>query len=127
VIEKDIASKVMGQKWYAPVSEHFFRLLREQFRVLLPDNRQYQRCFDRFEYLRSLLEVDITGNVRSVGCYGWRWRYPEQDVRGEIEAEEGTVGRNWPPYQFGWFGGQRDRFMVAKKKVDEVIVGLEWV
>jgi hypothetical protein len=126
VIEKDTANQVMAQNWYAPVSEHFFRLLREPFRVLLHDDRQYQRCFDRFEYLRSLLEVDVTGEVQSVGCYGWRWKHSEEDVRKEIEAEEGAVGRNWPPYRAGWFNGQRDRFMAAKKKVDDLVARLAW-
>jgi hypothetical protein len=103
----------------------FFRLLREPFRVLLHD-RQYERRFDRFEYLRSLLEADVTGDVQTVGRYGWRWKFAEEDVRKEIEAEERAGGRKWPPYQAGWFNGQRDRFMAAKKKVDEMIAGLRW-
>lgn len=126
VIEKELANQLWGQRWYAPVSEHIFGLLRDSFRVLLSDDRQYQRCFDRFEYLRSLLDVDVLGDVQSVGCYGWRWKHPEEDVRKEIEAEERAVGRNWPPYRVGWFSGQRERFMAAKKKVDEVVARLDW-
>jgi hypothetical protein len=126
VIEKVAADQVWGQRWYAPVSEHFFLLLREPFRVLLHEDRQFQQCFDRFEYLRSLLEVDVTGDVQSVGCYGWRWKYPEQDVRTEIEAEERAAGRDWPPYRAGWFNGQRERYTAAKKRVDEFVARLAW-
>ena len=126
VIEKELANQLWGQRWYAPVSEHIFGLLRESFRVLLSDDRQYQRCFDRFEYLRSLLDVDVLGDVQSVGCYGWRWKHPEEDVRKEIEAEERAVGRNWSPYRVGWFSGHREGFMAAKKKVDDVVARLGW-
>jgi hypothetical protein len=126
VIEKDVVNEVMGRQKYAPLSERFFQLLREHFRVLIHNNRNYQRCFDRFEYMRSLLEVDVTGDVRTVGCYGWRWKFPEEDVRKEIEAEERQAAERWPPYQASWFNGQRDRFMAAKKRVDEVIAGLRW-
>jgi hypothetical protein len=70
--------------------------------------------------------VDVIGDVQSVGRYGWRWIYPEEDVQKEIEAEERAVGRNWPPYQSEWFNGQRDRFMAAKKKVDDLVARLGW-
>jgi hypothetical protein len=126
VIDSDVAKKIMGRDFYTPMSEHFFQILREPFRVLLNDERQFERRFDRFEYLRSLLEVDVTGSVQTVGRYGWRWRSGGIDIRKEIEGEEGGMGLNWPPYQAGWFNGQRERFTAAKKKVDEMIAGLAW-
>ena len=126
VLEKDAANLLLGRNCYVPMSEHFFARLREPFQVLLPDERQYQQCFDRFEYLKTLLEVDKTGDLQSIGCFGWRWKYPGQDVTKEIEAEEGQVSQNWPPYQAGWFQGQRERFMAAKKKVGEVVARLAW-
>jgi hypothetical protein len=126
VIDSDLVKQIMGEKWYTPMSEHFFQLLREPFRELLNDERQYERRFDRFEYLRSLLEVDVTGRVQTVGRYGWRWQLSDWDVRKEIEDEEASMGLKWPPYQAGWFNGQRERFTAAKKKVDEMIAGLPW-
>jgi hypothetical protein len=126
VLDNDTANLLTGRNCYAPMSEHFFAVLREPFRVLLPDERQYQRCFDRFEYLRTLLEVDLLGEAQSIGCFGWRRKFQGQDVMKQIEAEEGRVGRNWPAYQAGWFNGQRERFMAAKKKVSEVIAQLRW-
>jgi hypothetical protein len=126
VLDKDAANLLTGRNCYAPMSEHFFTVLREPFRVLLPDERQYQRCFDRFEYLRTLLEVDVLGEPQSIGCFGWRWKYQEQDVMKAVEAEEGLVGKNWPVHKAGWFNGQRERFMAAKKKVAEVVARLAW-
>lgn len=126
VMDKDSFNKVMGQRWYAPFSEHFFKVLRDPLRALLPDDRQYQKSFDRFEYMKSLLEADVTGDSQSIGSFGWRSKYREQDVMKKIEEEEAQVGRNWPPYQVGWFRGQRERFMAAKKKVSEVVARLAW-
>ena len=126
VIDNDVVKQIMGQNWHTPMSEYIFQLLREPFRILLHDDRKYERRFDRFEYLKSLLEVDVTGDVQTIGRYRWRARLSEVDVRKEIESEEGAMGLKWPPYQSGWFNGQRDRFMAAKKKVDERIAGLTW-
>ena len=124
VLGKDDANQALGTTWFAPLSEHLFRLFREQFRAILPDDRQYQQCFDQFEYMRTLLEVDLVGDVQSVGCYGWRFKRPWEDIRPEIAKAEGAVGRNWAPYQAGWFSGKRERFMTAKNKVDEMVAQL---
>lgn len=126
IMEKDDANMMLARNCYAPMSEHFFTALREPFRFLLPEDREYQRCFDRFEYMRALVDVDMAGDPQYVGCFGWRWKYPEWDVMKDIEAEEGQLGRHWPPYQAGWFQGQRERFMAAKKKVSEVVAHLGW-
>ena len=126
MLDNNSANLLTGRNCYAPMSDHFFAVLREPFRVLLPDERQYQRCFDLFEYLRTLLEVDVLGEAQSIGCFGWRWRFQEQDVMKEIETAEGREGRNWTAYQTGWFNGERERFMAAKKKVAEVVARLAW-
>jgi hypothetical protein len=128
VLAKVNANAVWGQERHTPVSDHLFEVLRGHFQVLLPDERSYEKCFDRFEYLWSLLEVDVLGDVRSVGRYAWRWRWrpDEYDVRREVEAEERQVGRNWQPYRAGWFSGQRERFAAAKQKVDAAVAGLRW-
>lgn len=53
-----------------------------------PDEREYQRCFDRLECLWKLLEADATGGLQFVGSFGWRWRYPEQGAMKAIEEAE---------------------------------------
>lgn len=126
VLSKDDANRMDGTDRYAPVSQHIFDVLRKRFQVLLPDDRQYQRCFDRFEYLRSLLDVDLTGDPQSIGLFGWRWKYPDQDVMKEIDEEEKSFGTKWPLYQAGWFEGRRERFAAARQKVREVIARLQW-
>lgn len=126
VIDRDSFNKAMGQNRYAPLSEHLFSVLREPLRTLLPDDRQYQKCFDRFEYMKCLLEAAVTGDPQAIGSFGWRWKYRDQDVMKEIEEEEARLGASWPPYQVGWFQGQREQFVAAKDKVIGVVARLGW-
>ena len=107
VIEKEFANTIFKNRLYVRMSDHLSAALRLPFEVILPDQREYQRCFDRFEYLRALLESDLTGEPNCIGSFGWRWKYTEQDVMRQIEAEERDAGKSWPPYQAGWFQGQR--------------------
>ena len=39
--------------------EHLFELLREPLRPFLPSDSQYEQAFDRFEYLLSLINLEI--------------------------------------------------------------------
>lgn len=126
VIDRDLVNTMLKQRWYCPLSEHFFRLFREPLRPFLADDRRYERCFDRFEYLRCLLEVDQTGSPRSTGRFGWRWKFPSDDVRKEVEADEARAGKSWPLYKSGCFGGQPEKFKAAKMAVDKMVAGLGW-
>jgi hypothetical protein len=126
VMTQDHARLLVGSRRLAPLSDHLFEVLRGPCQALLPANREYQLCFDRFEYLRSLLEVDETGDVRSLGCFGWRGRLPGENVREEIKTEEQAAGPDWPPYQASWFEGERQRFLAARKKVEDTVVQYGW-
>lgn len=126
VLDGELVKKMMKQNWYSPQSEYLFHKLREPLRPFLADDRRYGRCFDRFEYLRCLLEVDQTGSPRSVGRFGWRWRFQE-DVRKEVEAEEARAGKSWSLYRAGWFGGSSEKFRAAKQAVDEMVGRLGWL
>jgi hypothetical protein len=126
VIDKDVANRAMGQNWHSPVSEHLLRLLREPLRPLMYDDRRYLGYFDRFEYLRSLLEIDTKADFPSIGRFGWRRRGVQQDVRKEVQTEEANAGQNWSLYKAGWFGGQRERFMEAKGKLEVMLARQSW-
>ncbi len=125
VIDRDLVNKMLKQRWYCPLSEHFFNLFREPLRPVLAEDRRYERCFDKFEYLKCLLEADQIGGPRSTGRFCWRWRFHD-DVRKDVIAEEAREGRSWPPYKAGWFAGQQDKFKAAKAAVDKMVAGLGW-
>ena len=126
VLDGELVMAMLKQRLYSPQSEHFFRLFRDPLRPFLADERQYERTFDRFEYLRCLLEVDQTGSPQSMGRFGWRWRFQQDDVRKAVEEEEARSGLAWPPYKAGWFSGQPAKFKAAKKAVDDQVTRLSW-
>jgi hypothetical protein len=77
-----------------PVSDYLFAVLREPLREFLPDDVVYQACFDKFEYVVSLVHTDITEPIRGwgwapVGCYIWRGR----SFRLEIPAALAGCGK----------------------------------
>jgi len=115
-----------------PVSDHLYSLLREPFRQLVPDDRRYQECFDRFEYLLHLVRVDLSWNPPGalrgpVGRFGWRHRYQGGDsIVREIESEASGAGPSWPPLQAGLFGGSAVRFREVKAHFDAFIEQLAW-
>ena len=51
--------KIVNETGRTPASDHVFGLLREDFRELLPDDDEYSAAFDRFEYLISLVNIDL--------------------------------------------------------------------
>jgi hypothetical protein len=83
----------------------------------------YDKCFDRFEYLRSLVCFD--GNQKSgwmtarcPGRFYWR-RHEGFNVVREVENEFNDLGPKWPPLLAGLFGGNPARFKAAKEVHDQ--------
>lgn len=116
-----------------PASEYLHDLLREYFQTLIPDDEKYTRLFDRFEYLKGLINCDIengvTETVRGYGPFG-RFvframkghrssQYREDSVPGEIDTEVARMDHNWPLIQAGFFQKSVVRFKEVKKAYDE--------
>jgi len=113
VINKDNAEKIFNMKNHrTPVSDHLELLLRESFREYLPDEEQYKRFFDRFEYLFALVYSDLFEKQYKslwgpVGCFFWRNR---GSTERQIKAESSNEGDNWPIIKAGLFDGSYERF-----------------
>lgn len=60
-MKEDLAKKMfqMEKAGNTPVNNHLEQVLREPFREYLPDDEQYIRFFDRFEYLFALVYADL--------------------------------------------------------------------
>ena len=101
-----------------PVSDYLCEVLREQLREFLPGDVEYERCFDRFEYLLGLVYVDIanSGDVNNdwapVGRFIWRNEFagPESRIAGQIKLEAEAAGEDWAPLKAGLFSGSTRRF-----------------
>jgi hypothetical protein len=129
IMERERFNWMLGanQQWYTPMSDHLFEVLRQPLKPYLHEDRQYDLCFDRFECMRALLEIDSNHDqYPTIGRFGWRWRSHQPDARQEIEAEVKSEGRSWAPFRAGWFGGQIDRFEAAKQALNQFIGRMGW-
>jgi hypothetical protein len=120
---------VPGQNWQnAALSESLFRVLREPLKVVVPDDRVYEGAFDRFEYLRTLVYVDLTRELQQQSgrsnVWGPSGRFkvtyyanPERRVSKLIEreaAEAQKTPEGWALLKAGLFGGSSERFATAR-------------
>lgn len=128
VMEKPVQQKLPGRdRGYTPLSNHLFEVLRGCLREFLPSDTDYERYFDRFEYLLALVAVDLYSNASGVnrgafvGRFGWR-----RGILDFVEQEFSQAGQNWLPLQAGLFGGDTDRFLAAKQHVDSLVNHQRW-
>ena len=118
---------------YTPLSNHLFDALRSPFKDLLPDDREYEECFDSYEYLFTLLNADATTEEVSEARM-WRsliegryWRYfgDGHSVSGsfdkKLEAEAQKQGDQWNMLLAGGFRRSLQRFEEVKGAVDDWI------
>lgn len=121
-----------GAPRYTPLNDHMFALLREPLREILPQDNQYQDCFDRFEYLLALVHCDLLekqgGNIWGpVGCFGWRYELDrENSIMTKIETELTEQGEEWLPLKVGLFDGSLERLRQLKAEYDSSISQLGW-
>jgi hypothetical protein len=113
-------------RYYTPLNDHMFAVLREPLKPYLHDDESYQVAFDTFEYMRALSDADGPEAYPVIGRFGWQWRSPLRNVAEEIDAEVKAQGQHWAPFQAGWFGGKMERYVAAQKKVREAASGLPW-
>jgi hypothetical protein len=106
---------------FFPVSIHLARRLREPLRGILPDDDQYQRTFDRFEYLAALVYADLRMKEDSSSA-AWAPRGTYLHSRGfasRLQAEIDAQGDRWPLLRAGLFDGSLERIGQVKAKIDE--------
>lgn len=136
VIPHDVGQRLPGmERRFTPASDRLYSILREPLKEYLPDDTQYQRCFDRFEYLLALVHADLYeklghGIWGPIGCFGWRGRhlreFGEGTIMSEIESEAAAEGSTWAPLRAGLFDGSNERFGRIKQDFDERIRALNW-
>ena len=121
------------ERCYTPVSNWLFAKLREAFRPLLPRDADYERCFDSFECLRSLIQADIqdkeTGTAAGqLGRFAWKWFSGSGSNPIErLETEVKTSGSQWPPFASGFFDGSLERFQALLNSLKQRVASLHWM
>jgi hypothetical protein len=106
-----------------PVSGYLCRFLRDPLRTIEPDERRYDKLFDRFEYLSAICYGDTLGDRNMpVGRFAREFWYPEAgNTVAAIESELQKQGDTWLPLKGGICGGSIERFRKRKRELDEAI------
>ncbi len=110
--------RIQFKDTYTPLSDRIFNLIREPLREVLPDDIQFKKCFDRFEYLFALCNYD---NPDSRGIFrGFLGRFAWQNpaIAQEVTQEIRNVGSAYPLLRLGLFDGQLDKLLAVKKEYD---------
>jgi len=95
-----------------PVSNHLHDLLRPILKDYLPDDVEYEKTFDVFEYLLGLVYMGLVKQTWApVGRFAWRWRLEWQGSPMRRFANAGVgQGNEWQLLKAGFFGGSIDQF-----------------
>jgi hypothetical protein len=114
-----------GQTLKTPTSEHLFSVLRERFSDLLPDDSEYQRAFDEFEYLiclefihRSTRDGNSFSSWPPIGSFVWRHALEPNRLIDDLSKQSEGMGNDWPPLKAGLFDGSIESFKAVR---DELI------
>ena len=132
VMDSNVGQNLPGMaQRHTPVSDHLFQILRDQLRDFLPDDAEYERTFDRFEYMFALVEADIAekqgfGYSGFVGRFSWKDTEDSPNPASQYEAEAKEMGGDWPPLVAGLFDGKMERFLAVKAEFDKFITDLHW-
>ena len=124
VMKFDVGRTLPGMaKRSTPVSEHIRDYLRPKIKDLVPREDQYDRLFDRFEYLLALVcadDCDKQGRALRVpiGRFGWKDRDYGRHVSTEVAEEFVKQGAEWPLLKAGLCGGSLERLIAAQRVVD---------
>jgi hypothetical protein len=113
-------------KYYTPVSERLFRVLRPMASSLVLDDAEYGQLFDRTEGFLSMAELDYAANsdvvpeyrrgrAHWVGRIGHSERYMNANsgLASETIAEIQARREHWWPLAGGMFGGDWQRAEAA--------------
>jgi hypothetical protein len=133
VMENRFAQLLPGKAGhFTPLSEHLYEILREPLRELLPEDKQYERCFDRYEFLLAVIHSHLSKTLSfryysPIGCFGWRYKHsPSRGLIGELITEATNLGDDWPPLKAGLFGGSLTGFTEAQQSFDEQMKNTSW-
>ncbi len=119
--------KMSFGNYRSPLSDHLFTILRNPLKEILPDEVQYQKKFDLFEYIFCLNYCDLREKNgftlwAPAGCFGWRYRRsPEKTVQRQVDLEIEKTQENWGPIGAGFFDGSLERLKSIKSEYDEML------
>jgi len=113
-----------------PVNEFMFAKLREPLDELLYLGSSYERYFDEYEILASLIYADqrVLAGERVWAMPG---RFGYKFMRGgkpydTVVSEAASMGENWPVLRAGLFGSSSTRFQDVAQSYRQFLTQLNW-
>ncbi len=124
-LDYNIARQLPGyERHHTAMNDRVIEVLREPLREYLPADSDYDDAFDRFEYLVSLVHLDMRSDDKipwaPVGRFGWRTRL-EKRIEQVVSAEAQREGTNWDIIRSGLFPSI-ERFGEVEKIYSESIL-----
>ncbi|MFA5780584.1 MAG: SIR2 family protein [Elusimicrobiota bacterium] len=136
VIEKELANKLPNQdRKYVPLNEHLYALLRQPLKEYIPNDKNYDEIFDRFEYLMALIYADLREKIVNdkdfwgpIGRFGWKYkiRISSHNILVEVDDEIKKQGKEWAPLKVGLFNGSVERLNQVITGFKERLNKLNW-
>lgn len=130
----DFTQKRVG-KFYAPVAEWLYKILRPLFEDQWPDDDSYGAEFDRAEVMLGVMSQDAVlmrlaaspggtawGRSHWFGRSTWRAANCHGNPVEDLQYELTTEGLQWGPLRAKLFGGDADRAKAALDKYAETFV-----
>jgi hypothetical protein len=112
-----------GQSLKTPTSEHLFSALRQRFSELLPDDVEYQRAFDEFEYLVCLTFMHASRKNETfpswppIGSFVWRHALDAHRLIDDLSRDAEESANDWPPLKAGLFDGSIESFKAVRDEL----------
>lgn len=108
-----------------PVSSHLKNILRPLFNDIIPVDPDFDKYFDSFEFIYSLILIDKHGvhqHIWGQYCYSQSSIHSRgYNIIDNIIKEVEVMQNNWPLLKAGCFNGEYKRFVEAKDKMMKMI------
>lgn len=118
------------------LNRHLLEALKESFAEIMPIEDEYERNFNTFEYLLTLIHADLQAKLNVSDSYFWG---PPGLFMSERERRSGAItirtvkqqakeqGSEWPPLKAGLFDGSYERFEKVVAGVDDILQINRWL
>ena len=120
-----MATNKIWEESYFAANERVAEICRKGFSHYIPDDDEYQRIFDIFEYLLGLIYFDEkVSNRGPVGRYAWKYYGPlasEPNLINEYITDGLAQGDNWGLIKTGFFDSSIEKFKKSCRRYNQFL------
>jgi hypothetical protein len=127
-IERDETFKRLPghERQHTPLNEYLLKTLQPMLDEVLFMGNNYERSFDEFEVLFSLIVADMNKQHGQtawgpIGRFGWKQQNHNQPPFARIVEEAKRLQEKWPPLAAGLFGGDYQRFINLLEDFEKIL------